>query len=175
MAKSRQQKETTVAELTEAFGGKSAVFVNYQGLKVKEANELRRTAEKEQISYTVAKKTLMSKALKNKGVDFDANTLVGMIGVAAGADEIAPARLIATFGKAHEAMKILGGIVDGKFVDAAQVKALAALPTRQQLLGQLVYVVNSPVSGFVNVLAAQVRSILNVLNALRDVRAKANS
>jgi large subunit ribosomal protein L10 len=171
MAKSRQQKEQTVADLTEAFGGKSAVFVNYQGLKVKEADELRRTADKEHVSYTVAKKTLMGIALKRKGIAFDAGALAGMIGVAAGADEVAPAKLIATFGKAHEALKILGGIVDGKVVDAAGIQALAALPSRQQLLGALVYTVNAPVSGMVNVLAATLRSMLNVLNAIAKAKA----
>jgi len=171
MAKSRKQKEQTVAELAEAFGGKSAVFVNYQGLKVKEADELRRTAEKEQVTYTVAKKTLMGIALKERGITFDASALHGMIGVAAGADEVAPAKLIATFGKTHEALKILGGVVDGHIVDADQIKALAALPGRRELLGQLVYTINGPVSGFVNVLGAQLRSVLNVMNAIAKAKA----
>ncbi len=172
MAKSRAQKEQAVAALLNDFAGmKSAVFVNYQGLKVKEADELRRAADKEQVAYTVIKKTLLTKALKDSGVDYDATTLAGMIGVAVAKDEVAAAKLLADFGKTHEAAKILGGVLEGKVVDAAAIKSLASLPSRQQLLGQLVYTVNGPVSGFVNVLAANVRSILNVLNAIKDAKA----
>jgi len=172
MAKTRLQKEQTVAELLGYFGTmKSAVFVNYQGLKVKEADELRRSADKEKVTYTVSKKTLLTKALKSTGVDFDATTLVGMIGVATADDEIAAAKLIAEFGKTHESLKILGGVVDGKVVDAAAIKALATLPSREQLLGQLVGVINGPVSGFVNVLAGNLRGLVNVLNAVKDSKA----
>jgi large subunit ribosomal protein L10 len=168
MAKSRLQKEQTVAELLGYFGSmKSAVFVNYQGLKVKEADELRRSADKQNVSYTVAKKTLLTKAIKSAGVDYDANALQGMIGVATAQDEVAAAKLIAEFGKTHESLKILGGVVDGKIVDAAAVKALASMPSRQQLLGQLVGTINAPISGFVNVLAANIRGLVNVLNAIK--------
>lgn len=168
MAKSRLQKEQTVAELLGYFGSmKSAVFVNYQGLKVKEADELRRSADKEKVTYTVAKKTLITKAIKESGVDYDAAVLQGMIGVATAADEVAAAKLVADFGKTHESLKILGGVVDGKVVDASIIKALASMPSRHELLGQLVYTVNAPVSGFVNVLAANIRGLMNVLNAVK--------
>ncbi len=174
MAKSREQKEQTVADLLGYFNSmKSAVFVNYQGLKVKEADELRRSADKEKVSYAVSKKTLLTKALKSAGVDFDAVTLQGMIGVATAADEVAAAKLVFEFGKAHESLKILGGVVDGKVVDAAAIRALASLPSRRQLLGQLVGTINAPVSGFVNVLAANLRGLVNVINAIKNAKAPA--
>jgi large subunit ribosomal protein L10 len=168
MAKTRQQKEQTLAELTSAFGAsKSTVFVNYQGLKVKEADELRRTADREKVGYTVAKKTLLDRAIKSTGVQFDANALKGMIGVATAEDEVAAAKLMVEFGKTHEALKVLGGVVDGQIVDVAAVKALASMPSRQQLLGLLVGTINAPISGFVNVLAANIRGLANVLNAIK--------
>jgi large subunit ribosomal protein L10 len=168
MAKTRQQKEQALADLSSAFGDmKSAVFVNYQGLKVKEADELRRSADKEKISYTVAKKTLLAKAIKSAGVDYDIVALQGMIGVAVSADEVAAAKLVVEFGKTHEALKVLGGVVDGKIVDAAAIKALAAMPSRQQMLGMVVGTLNAPISGFVNVLAANIRGLVNVLNAVK--------
>ena len=105
MAKSRRQKEQTIADLVEHFSSmKSAVFVNYQGLKVKEADELRRSADKGKVSYIVSKKTLLDKALKSSGVEFDAVALQGMIGVATAEDEVAAAKLLAEFGKTHEAL-----------------------------------------------------------------------
>jgi large subunit ribosomal protein L10 len=168
MAKTRQQKEQTVAGLVEAFSAmKSAVFVNYQGLKVKEADELRRSADKEKVAYVVAKKTLLDKALKSAGASFDAKALQGMIGVATAEDEVAAAKLLVNFGKAHEALKVLGGVVDGKTVDIAAIKVLAALPSRKELLGQLVGTINAPLSGLVNVLAGNIRALVNVLNAVK--------
>jgi large subunit ribosomal protein L10 len=149
------------------------VFVNYQGLKVKEADELRRSADKEKVAYTVSKKTLLTKALKASGVEFDAVTLQGMIGVATAEDEIAAAKLVVEFGKTHPTLKVLAGVVDGKVIDASAVIALATLPTREQLLGQLVGVINGPVSGFVNVLAGNLRGLVNVLNAVKDAKASA--
>jgi len=171
MAKTRQQKEETLANLTTAFSSsKSAVFVNYQGLKVKEADELRRKADKEDIEYSVAKKTLLTKALKDTGIDYDITAMSGMIGVAVAKDEVAAARLLADFGKAHEAVKILGAVVDGKVVDASGVMALASLPSREVLLAQVVGTINAPVSGFVNVLAGNLRGLVNVLNAIKDAK-----
>ena len=169
MAKTRQQKEETLAELAAVFSSsKSAVLVNYQGLKVKEAEELRRKAEKEGVGYIVAKKTLLTKALKAAGTEYDVTALSGMIGVATAADEVAAARLLSEFGKAHESMKILSAVVDGKIVNAAAVAALASLPSRQVLLAQVVGTINAPVSGFVNVLAGNLRGLLNVLNSIKD-------
>lgn len=174
MAKTRQQKEQALAALLADFGTmKSAVFINYQGLKVKEADELRRSADKEQVAYTVIKKTLLTKALKESGVDFDAVTLQGMIGVAVARDEVTAAKLLSEFGKTHESAKILGGVVNGTIVDAAAIKALASLPSREQLLGMLVGTLNAPVSGFVNVLAGNLRGLVNVLNAVKDSKASA--
>jgi large subunit ribosomal protein L10 len=174
MAKTRQQKEETLAELTSAFSAsKSTVFVNYQGLKVKEADELRRKADKERVGYTVAKKTLLTKALKATGIEYDITAIAGMIGVATAADEVGAARLLVDFGKAHEALKVLGAVVDGKIVDGAAVKALASLPSREALLGQLVGTINAPVSGFVNVLAGNLRGLMNVLNSIKDAKAPA--
>ena len=168
MAKTRQQKEQTVAGLVEAFGAmKSAVFVNYQGLKVKEADELRRSADKEKVAYVVAKKTLLDKAMKSVNVSFDAKALQGMIGVATSEDEVSAAKLLVGFGKTHEALKVLGGVVDGKIVDVAAIKSLASLPSKQQLLGQLVGTINAPLSGLVNVLAGNIRALVNVLNAVK--------
>jgi len=174
MAKSRLQKEQTLAELNGYFGSmKSAIFVDYQGLKVKEADELRRSADKEKVSYTVAKKTLLTKALKTAGVELDVVAFKGMIGVATATDEVAAAKLLSEFGKTHPSLKLLGGVVNGAVLDAAAVKALASLPTREQLLGQLVGVINGPVSGFVNVLAGNLRGLVNVLNAVKDAKAAA--
>jgi large subunit ribosomal protein L10 len=87
-------------------------------------------------------------------------------------DEVAPARVIFQFAKTHDALQVVGAITgDGQILTPAQVKALATLPTREQLLGQVVGTIAAPLSGFVGVMSGNVRSIINVLNALSEARA----
>jgi len=83
-------------------------------------------------------------------------------------DEIAAAKTIQNFSKKNEGMVILGGLLDQNFVDAATVKRLAMLPGKQELLGQLVRTIQAPVSGFVNVLAANLRGLVQVLQAIKQ-------
>jgi large subunit ribosomal protein L10 len=87
-------------------------------------------------------------------------------------DEVAPARVIFQYAKKHSALEIVGGITaDGTLLSAAEVKALATLPTREQLLGQVVGTIAAPLTGFVGVMSGNVRSIINVLNALSEAKA----
>lgn len=173
MAKSRAKKQEMVEVLASNIKtAKSMVFANFQGLKVKESEELRAKCREQGIEYMATKKTIMGKALKDAGIDIDVSSFDGSMGVAFGLqDEIAPAQVLAQFAKTHEVAKIYGGILEGKFIDGANVKALAALPSKQQLLGQLVGTLNAPVSGFVNVLAGNMRGLMNVLNALKEQKA----
>ncbi len=151
---------------------KSIVFVDYKGLKVKEASEIKRLCKKEKINYIVAKKTLIQKAIDMAGVkDIDVKNLQGNIALIIGLeDEVAPAKIAAEYGKKHEALKLVGGIMEGKFINFDQVTALSKIPSKVELLSQLVRGLNSPVSGFVNVLAANIRGLLTVLNGIKDAK-----
>jgi large subunit ribosomal protein L10 len=171
MAKTRAQKEKTLGDLEEKFSKiKAAVFVSFKGLKVKDATKLRNILRKEKIDYEVAKKTLLKLALgKNKLEGIDPKKLEGNIAVAFGYDdEVAPAKILNQFKAQNEALKILGGIVENKYIDSAQVIALANIPGRQELLAKLVGSINSPVSGFVNVLAGNLRGLVQVLKAMSE-------
>ena len=68
-------------------------------------------------------------------------------------------------------MKLLGGVLGQQVMNAAEVKALAKIPSKEQLLGQLVGTLNAPISGFVNVLAGNLRGLVNVLNAVKEQKA----
>lgn len=169
MAKTRAQKEQMVAELSESLkNGKAAVFSSYMGLTVKDFEDLRKQLRAEDVEIAVAKKSLLGMALTNAQITgIDAEALEGGVAVAVGAtDEVAAARIIATFARTHEQVKILGGVLEGKAVDASMVKALAALPSKQQLRGQVVGTIAAPLTGFVNVLAGNARSLVQVLNAI---------
>jgi large subunit ribosomal protein L10 len=170
MAISRQTKESQVAELSGLLGdAKLTVFAAYQGLTVKELQSLRRTAREAGITIKVVKNRLVRVALSQteqlKGVD--TSPLKGQLLYAMSSeDEVAPAQVLAKFGKEHEALKLAGGFdAAGTVFAEADIKALANLPTKDQLRGMLVGTIGAPLSGFVNVLAGNVRGVLNVLNA----------
>jgi large subunit ribosomal protein L10 len=172
MAKTKQQKELTLADLSERIAGaKSLVFANFQGLKVKESDELRALCREQNIGYLIAKKTLIAKALKEKGFAVDAKAFQGGVSVLFGKDdEVAPAQVAANFAKTHEAMKLFGGVLEGAIIDSAKVTELAKLPGKKQLLGQLVGTLNAPISGFVNVLAGNLRGLVTVLSAIQKTK-----
>ncbi len=170
MAKTKVQKAESLQTLSEQLkAAKGVVFANFQGLKTPETDELRSLARKGALSYTITKKTLLKKALADVGMTIDTKEFVGGVSVMMGAgDEVAAAQVIATFAKKHEAIRIFGGILEGQFIDAAKVTALSKLPSKQQLLGQLVGTINAPISGFVNVLAGNLRGLVTVLSAIKD-------
>lgn len=171
MAKTRAQKEKSLEELAAQLKSfKSLVFADYKGLKVKEAAEVKRLCKKQKVKYLVAKKTLIHLALEKAGYkDIDVKGLQGNIAIVIGLeDEVAPAKIIANFAKDHKALKLLGGIMESKFINFDQVTALSKIPSKVELLSQLVRSLNSPVSGFVNVLAANIRGLLTVLNGIKE-------
>jgi len=170
MPKTRAQKGEIVNELADKFGRmKSAVFTSISGFTMPDADNLRAKGREQGVEVMVAKKTLLEKALKQSGLEIDAKGFEGSVLTTVGfEDEIAPAKIMATFLKDRESMKILGGILEGKLVDAASVKTLASLPSKQELLAKVVGSINAPVSGFVNVLAGNLRGLVTVLGAIKD-------
>ena len=176
MAISRKAKEQALNQLTQDLGRmKLAVMTDYRGLTVAEAEELRANLRAEGMAYRVTKNTLLRLALKANPAmaELDPAQFTGPLALAFGFDdEVAPARVIFQYAKAHEALEIVGALTpEGELLTPAQVKALATLPTREQLIGQVVGTIAAPLTGFVGVLSANVRSILNVLNAIKDAQA----
>lgn len=170
MAKTREQKESSVAALNDKLDqAKSAVLIDYKGLKVKETEELRKSLRQKSVDFHIAKNTLVKIALKKHGIEFDAEIFKKPIAIAfAMEDEVAPAKEISLFAKKHEALEILGGILEKKMIDAAAVKQLALLPSREELLAKMVGSIASPLSGMVNVLVGNLRGLVNVLQAISN-------
>ncbi|HEY6736314.1 MAG TPA: 50S ribosomal protein L10 [Candidatus Saccharimonadia bacterium] len=176
MAISRSAKEQSVAQLSDELGRlKLAVMTDYRGLTVAEVEELRGILREQGITYRVAKNTLLRLAASNNDAlaDVDPKTFSGPMALAMGFDdEVAPARLIFQYAKKHDALEIVGAITgDGTVLTPAEVKALATLPTREQLIAQVVGTIAAPLTGFVGVMAGNVRSIINLLHALEEKRA----
>ncbi len=174
MAKTRAQKEAAVADLvTTIKESKAAVFASFTNVTVADAQQLRRDCRANGVEYVVAKKRLMNIAFKNAGFDdVDTSTFEGNVAVAFGMnDEVASAKTLNTFAKAHEGFQLLGGILEGRYIDAAQVKSLAQLPSREELLAKMVGSLQAPISGLVNVLSGVPRSLVTVLSAIKDAKA----
>lgn len=174
MPKSKQQKETTVATLVEGLKqSKGAVFANFQGLTVAAAEDLRRKCRAEGISMLVAKKTLIKRALGDIGLtEVDPQIFEGGVATfTATKDEISAAKVVQEFAKTHDVVKVYGGILEKKFIEAAMVKSLASLPSKQELLSKMVGSLNAPISGFVNALAGNIRNLVGVLNNIKNAKA----
>ncbi len=155
MPKTRSQKSEAVAELATALkGAKSAAFSDYQGMSVQKITALRKKMHVEGVEYIVAKKTLLTIAAKEAGFEIDFKTLPGMLGIAvATQDEMAPSKLIGDAGK-DQPIKLVGGIFEGQVVDQDYIVKLSQLPSKSQLLGQLLNVINGPTSALARLLNA---------------------
>ena len=174
MAKTKQQKQETAKSLTDGLkNAKAAVFANFQGLTVEQSQELRSICRKAGISVLAAKKTIVKKAcdeLKLEGID-PTSFSGGVATFMANEEETSAARIVNTFAKSHNIVEIFGGILEGRYISGDEVKYLANLPTREELLAKLVGTINAPVSGFVNVLAGNIRNLVSVLNNIKEAKA----
>lgn len=168
------QKIELVKELTEKIkAAKSAIFVDFKGLKVKDSTELKKSLRTENVEFIVVRKTLLDIALKNAGIEgVSIKKMEGQVAISlSNSDEVAAAKIVDVFAKTNENIKFLGGVLGTQIMSAAEVKALAKIPSKQQLLGQLVGTLNAPVLGFVNVLAGNLRGLVQVLNAVKEQKA----
>jgi large subunit ribosomal protein L10 len=169
MAKSKEQKTGLIDSLTQNLNQKrSAFLVDYQGLKVKEIQEMRRKLRDQNISFAVVKNSLFKIALTKEDMEIEPELLDKPLAISFGDDEVALAKELSAAAKQYEAMGMLGGYIDKKFVGEDVVKQLSLLPGREELYAKLVGSINSPISGFVNVMAGNIRNFINVLNNYKE-------
>ena len=157
MPKTKAQKSAVLKTLEDKINRmKSAVMFNYAGIEVKNLNQLRDKCREEGIDYMVAKKTLLRKALADKGLkSVSDKEFSGEIATLFSyEDEIAPARILAAFAKEQEKIKFAGGIYEGDYIDAAKVTELSKIPSRKELLAKLVGCISNPMGNFVRVINA---------------------
>jgi len=161
MARTKAEKQDIIEKVKKiADDSQSLVFVNFHGLKVSGATEVRRKLKSEDIGFFVAKKTIMGKAfegLTTKKITGTMPVLEGEVGIAYGKDLVAPAREIFAFQNKFKAGKdgkgggivILGGIFEGKYMTKEEMLGIALIPPILTLRGMFVNVINSPIQGFV--------------------------
>lgn len=148
---------------------KAVVFSDFKGVKVKDLTELKKELRKKGVDFKVSKKTLINIAFKEAGIEIDAKKMEGQVAVSISSqDEVAAAKIIENFSKANQNLKILGGILENKLMSIEQVKGLAKLPSKEELLGKLVRTIQAPISGFVNVCAGNLRGLVQVLKGISE-------
>lgn len=150
----RPEKAGKVAELKDLLtSSKGVVLVDYCGLTVAEDTELRSKMREAGVKYMVAKNTFIRIAAQEAGIEgldayLEHNTAVAF----SAEDPVAPAKILNDFSKDHKALEIKAGVLDGKVIGLDEVKAVAELPSREELLAKLVGSMQAPISGLVNVL-----------------------
>lgn len=173
MAKTRAQKEQDLQKLVENLdSAKLAVLADYRGLDVPAISELRNSLRENGIKLTVAKNTLVKKAAKKSAKEItQLDVFSGPMAIAFGTDEVEAAKLMADFAKVNDALEIVGGIDEaGEVLTREAVMALAQLPSREQLLAQVVGTVAAPLSGMVRVLNGNLSGLVYALNAIKEQR-----
>jgi large subunit ribosomal protein L10 len=152
MAISKDKKREIVAKLSDAFKEASAVaFVGFTKFTVADSSRMRRELAKEGVRYFVAKKTLIKRALAERGYEGEVPALPGEVAVAWTTDDVvAPARGVYEYGKKLKgALALLGGVFEGAFVNAERMTDIATIPPMLVLRGMFVNVINSPIQGLV--------------------------
>lgn len=172
MPKNKLQKQEILRDLDNKIKkATSIVFATFDGLGVKENEELRQNLKKENGEYYVSKKTLLNLAFKDeKVIDLDIKSFPGKVAaVFAYDDQVSPVKAVFNFKKANEGkIAFVGGVLDGRFISKEEVDNLATLPSKDELYAKLVGSINAPVSGFVNVLAGNIRGLVTALQAIAD-------
>ena len=166
MALSKQQKNDVVSEVSNLFkDSKMTVVAKYQGTTVKALQGLRREAKANGTKVKVVKNRLVRQAMQTHDVfkDTDTSALEGMLLYAFNAeDEVAPAQALKAFAKTNPTLEFVGAFsADGIYMDADQVKTLADLPSKEQLIGQVVETLLSPVNDITNALSGNLHALLD--------------
>ena len=163
----RPEKEKLVAELKEKLSGAKALYyTDFTGLNVKRMTDLRRRLRKANVEYVVIKNTLALRAVNESGLV--ATKLKGQTGLVIAQDAVAAAKVLADFAKENEQRPaVKGGLLEGKAPDVEQVKKLASMPSREQMLADLGAGLQSPMAAFVGALNGLLYMFAGALEGLR--------
>lgn len=170
MAISRDKKQTLVRELAELFANtKATAIAKYQGLSVAELQELRRAAREAGVTIKVVKNRLVRVTMSEDSTykETDTSALQGQLLYAFSSDdEVAPAKVLDTFAKTHPALDLIAGFSnEGLALASADVKALAGLPSKNELIAQTIAQLLSPVHDTTNALSGNLHALLDGVEA----------
>ena len=172
-----EEKKQIVEDLRGRFAKSSVVILtDFKGLDVASVSELRRRLKEAGIEYKVVKNTLMARASQDTPISVLKDHFKGPGAVAIGYhDPVAPAKILTKFADDSKKLEIRAAVLNGQLIDLGGIRALAALPSREVLLGQLLSVMAGVPTSAVRVLAGVPRALVNLLSALKDKRQAAEA
>jgi large subunit ribosomal protein L10 len=166
----RSDKEQLVIDLKAKIGrAKALYYTDFTGLNVKGMTDLRRRLRKANVEYVVIKNSLALRAVSESGLLTQA--LRGPTGVVMAKDAVVAARVLSDFAKEHDQKpSVKGGLLDGVALDTAQVRKLASMPSREQMLADLGAGLQSPLAAFAGALGGMFHMFAGALEALKTQR-----
>lgn len=163
-----EKKIADVAEIKERVEGAQIVVLSkYIGINADQVTNLRRELRHADVTYKVYKNTLGKRALDELGLGELAEHFDGPTAWAFSSDPVSPAKVLKDFSKEAECVEMTGGILDGKVIDKSQLEALASLPSRDQLIAQVVGVMAAPLQNLLGVMNAVPRDFVSVIDQVR--------
>ncbi len=163
----KTEKQQLVTELSEKMRGATALYyTDFTGLNVKRMTELRRRLRKAGVEYVVIKNTLALRAVNESGLV--GTRLKGPTGLIISGDPVSAARIVTDFAKENEQRpSVKGGMLEGVSIDEAQVKKLASMPSREQMLAELGAGLMSPLAAFAGAMSGMMSMMVGAMEALR--------
>ena len=171
----RPEKEKLVTELRDKMKGASALYyTDFTGMNVKKMTELRRRLRRVGVDYVVIKNTLALRAVNESGLV--GTKLKGPTGIVVTRDAVAAAKILTDFAKENDAKpEVKGGLLEGKALNVGEVKKLASMPSREQMLADLGAGLQSPMAAFVGALNGLLYMFAGALDALRSQKEGASA
>jgi large subunit ribosomal protein L10 len=168
--KTKEQKEKDIASLKAEFSKTgNALVVSFQGLTVEKDWELRRALEKAQLNYRVVKNTLGKLAIEGTPLEPLKDHFVGMTAVAySETDPVGLAKVLSKFAKDNAQLKFKAGVVEGRVINVKDVDALAAMPSKEELISKLMFLLNSPAQRIATATNGVARNLVVVLKQIAD-------
>ena len=170
----RNEKSEMISEIKELLESSTAVYLtDYSGINVEDISDLRNHFRNEGVRYKVFKNTLVKRALQESGkYEKIADHLTGMTGFAfASSNPIAPAKIINKYFGDKEKMSLKACYIEGEYFDGSQLKALATLPSKNELIASILGSLDSPVAGIVGAINAVMRDLVSVVDQISQKQA----
>jgi large subunit ribosomal protein L10 len=169
MLKLSQKKELVARLATQLAEAQITILIDYKGLDVQTITRLRQELRQAGASMEVVKNTLLDLASRETDAALLTDYYKGPSAIVlSSTDPVAPAKILIDFAKDNEKLEIKAAAFGGRRLDVEEIKALAKLPSKEEMLAKLLYTLNAVPTSFVNVLAGVPRGLVNVLNGIRD-------
>ena len=172
MSLNLDQKKQVVEDVSAVVGiSKTAIIAEYRGMTVEQMKTLRREAHENNVYIRVVKNTLLRRVVQNTDFSCLDELLVGPLAFAASEDPVAVAKVLSKFAKQYDAFAIKAGSMSGSLLSEGDIKALAQLPSRDELLSKLMGTMQAPIAKFVQTLNEVPTKFVRGLAAVRDAKA----